>query len=194
MTHSTLKHPQPIAALLPTGLPALGPGSPDKRSKQQLSDLTLTSAFAGVRIADEDAARCCLAGLWLAHDFLDESHAISQDIDTPDGSYWHAIVHRREPDYWNSKYWFRRVGRHPVFAPLAARASELASRAPSANSAAFLAAGDWDAFAFVDLCEAVAGGKSRAEELAREIARAEWQLLFDHCYRAAIGLPQANPG
>jgi hypothetical protein len=176
---------QSIAALLPTALPALGPGSPDEGLRKQLSNLTLTTVF-GTRIADENAARCCLAGLWLAHDFLDESHTISQDIDTPDGSYWHATMHRREPDYSNAKYWFRRVGRHPVFTSLARASHDLAQRQSLDESATFLAApGDWDAFAFVDLCEAIARGKSRSGQLAREVARAEWQLLFDHCYRAA---------
>ena len=45
----------------------------------------------------------------------------------------------------------------------------------------------WSAFAFVDLCEAVARGRSQAGPLAREIARLEWQLLFDHCFHKAVG-------
>src|SRR5687768_16281564 len=43
-----------------------------------------------------DDAKALLAALWLLHDFLDESHTISQGLNSPTGSYWHAIMHRRE--------------------------------------------------------------------------------------------------
>lgn len=151
-----------------------------------MAALTVESVFGGRPLIDEDAARCCLAGLWLHHDFLDESHAISQEIDTVDGSYWHAIMHRREPDYWNSKYWFRRVPQHAIDEPLVAQARELAARHQLDAAAEYLATqSSWDALRFVDLCEAVARGKSSCEQLAREVARAEWRLLFDYCYQMA---------
>src|SRR4051794_12932746 len=37
-----------------------------------------------------------LAGLWLYHDWLDSSHTISQALPSATGSFWHAIMHRRE--------------------------------------------------------------------------------------------------
>lgn len=56
-----------------------------------------------------------LAGLWLRAGGWEEAHSIAQDLDTPEGSYWHALVHRAEPDEWNANYWLRRVGdAHPV--------------------------------------------------------------------------------
>src|SRR3954470_17321708 len=54
--------------------------------------------------------RLLKAALLLWNDHLDESHTIAQEIENADGSMLHAIMHRREPDYFNSKYWWRRVG------------------------------------------------------------------------------------
>src|SRR4029079_11488334 len=78
-----------------------------------------------IEAACRELPAACRAGLWLAFDFLDESHAISQDLETAGGSFWHAIMHRREPDASNSKYWWRRVGEHPVFASLTEAAARL---------------------------------------------------------------------
>jgi hypothetical protein len=61
-----------------------------------------------------DAASSLLSGLWLWHDFLDESHGISQSIHSATGSYWHAVMHRREGDFGNSKYWYARCKNHPA--------------------------------------------------------------------------------
>lgn len=163
-------------------LPELGPGQPNRAAHEQLSKLTAETLFAGCKVIDPAMAQCCLSGLWLWHDFLDESHRISQEIGTAEGSYWHGVMHRREPDYSNAKYWFRRVGRHPIFAPLAEAAALLADDKPQAARGAA-----WDPFGFIDLCQAIAEGHNDGKQLAREVARAEWQLLFDYCYRAAVG-------
>lgn len=134
-------------------------------------------------------AACCVSGLWLLHDFLDESHRISQKIETRDGSYWHGIMHRREPDYWNSKYWFRRVGSHPVFADLAREVSRaVAGHALTSRTQYLASQAAWDPFRFVDLCESAEHGDSPDHSLCIEVAHLEWQLLFEYCYRAAAGL------
>ena len=183
-----IRYPPQIASLLTNRLPSLGSGKPDDAQRPMLAALSVESAFAGREVVVESAARCCLAGLWLWHDFLDESHAISQEIGTIEGSYWHGIMHRRETDYANAKYWFRRVPQHEIFDPLAAASRELASRSQLDPAAEYLATqSTWDASRFVDLCEQIARGRSKCEPLAREIARTEWRLLFEHCYRQAIG-------
>jgi hypothetical protein len=170
----------------PRRLGELGPGRPDADMGAKLGSLTPESIFAPRAIVDHEMARCCLAGLWLANDFLDQSHSISQGIHTPSGSYWHGIMHRREPDFSNAKYWFRRVGEHVVFDLLAAAARKIAAEMHAPGSAAYLIdISEWDPFRFVDLCQAADRGDRASEEVCRRIAAAEWPLLFDHCFRAA---------
>src|SRR5687768_4603277 len=85
--------------LTPPRVPGLILGSANEAASKTLQGLNADEIFAGRLIADREMAAACLAGLWLYHDYFDESHNISQDIHTPSGSFWHAILHRREPDY-----------------------------------------------------------------------------------------------
>ena len=138
----------------------LGSGKPVLAMKGRLENLadhnTLASAFAPRPILDRAMAQACLAGLWLRFDFLDESHRISQEIDNQTGSFWHGIMHRREPDYGNAKYWFRRVGRHPSFAALGDSARVIALTSPPETAADFLKQQEnWDPFAFIDFVAVV---------------------------------------
>jgi len=103
-------YPAPLAELLNIDrCRVLGPGDPNEAALAGLEELSVDTAFEGQTIADREMAQLCISGLWLLHDFLEESHRISQQIDSSSGSYWHGIMHRREPDYSNSKYWFRRT-------------------------------------------------------------------------------------
>ena len=129
------------------------------------------------------------AGILQMNDFLDASHSQSQSVEgAQDADYWHAIMHRREGDYWNSKYWLGRTGRHEIFSPLHEAARAVAERHGSPDEVRWLIEPSrWDGGAFVDLVEAVTAGRSDAADLARDIQQAEWSLLFDHCYRRALG-------
>lgn len=105
------------------------------------------------------------AGLWLLAGELDKSHAVSQRIETAEGSFWHGIMHRREGDFGNSKYWMKRVGKHPVL-------EELAARMPDYRSSVD----------FVDFCERVVTESGPERDKAVEIQWTEWQLLFQYCW------------
>jgi hypothetical protein len=178
---------------------SLGTGTADCGARDRLDKLSVETAFAHAKVVDRLMATCCVSAVWLLHDCLDESHTISQGIDTPSGSFWHGIMHRREGDFSNAKYWFRRVGRHEVFAALGTAAAALAAKHSSgegdspillrglSNIGTVPGAGDWDPYAFVDLCQSAACGQRDAESLCRAVQQAEWELLFDHCYRAAVG-------
>ena len=164
----------------------LGPGSPNDAARGRLSSLGVEAVFHEKSITDREMADCCLSGLWLLHNFLDESHEISQSIHTTSGSYWHGIMHRREPDFSNAKYWFRQVGDHAIHPALADSARQLAAQSPTDESAEL--SDSWDAFSFVDLCENAIRGRSKHDQFCRDVAQLEWQLLFDYCYRNACEL------
>ena len=102
-----------------------------------------------------------LAGLWLLAGDLDASHEYSQAIEDRDGSFWHGIMHRREGDFGNAKYWFRRVGDHPALRPL--RESTYG-----------------DPHDFVDAVER-ASRRSAATPDLLAAQWSEWQTLFAHC-------------
>ena len=123
--------------------------------------------FPGSR--SPQAAMC---GLYLYFSCREEAHEIAQDIPTAEGSYWHAIVHRQEPDAGNSAYWFRRVGRHAIFPDLRREAAALGVDFGA----------QWDPMAFIEFCErARRAPGSEQEQRAIEVQRVEWQLLFDYC-------------
>jgi hypothetical protein len=39
------------------------------------------------------------------------AHRVAQDVDTADGAWVHAYLHRKEGDAGNAGYWYRRAGR-----------------------------------------------------------------------------------
>ncbi len=161
-------------------------GEENTAANSALNALTVRSAFAGQTVVDEDMANACVSGVWLYHNFLDASHTISQGIHTATGSYWHGIMHRREPDFSNSKYWFRKVGHHAIFGDLCKAAARIASGVSNAPEILTTQA-NWDALAFVDLCADALEGRSAHDALCREIQLREWELLFDYSYRKAVG-------
>lgn len=176
----------PAGMLVPSELPPLVPRAPrtPKSWPAMLEEMTIPWAKASLTPTRRTAL---LAGLWLLQDELDRSHSHSQQIEGADGhygDYWHAIMHRREPDYGNSQYWFRRVGRHPVQARLA---EELAAGRFDPVPEAWrgrLARGGWDSLAFVDLCEA-AEDSPEFDAFARRI---QWcEMLHLLCETAGKG-------
>lgn len=119
-----------------------------------------------------------MAGLWLYFSCFDEAHELANDCHSKEGCLWHAIVHRREGDSANSAYWYRRAGWHAIFSELALDAAKILERYPHAE----FRAARWDPYAFVSFCDqARQQPRSEQELAAKEIQRAEWQILFDHC-------------
>lgn len=93
----------------------------------------------------------------LYHDQHDPAHDLVQDLSDADGALIHGILHRREPDYWNARYWFRRCETHPLFALLAPQVLAAATEPWERSTASALTLpGSFDPFAFTDECERAA--------------------------------------
>lgn len=154
--------PQPIReAVLASELPGLDEGPRDSTLIKLLleADQLDWSALGAGRQA------LSLSALWLLAGDLDRSHTLSQNIPSSEGSFWHGIMHRREGDFGNSKYWFRRVGTHPVLEQL-----------PK------LSEGDYsDPFDFVDQCSRAVRKGGEAYQRCQRAQWLEWQALLLHC-------------
>lgn len=133
------------------------------------------------------------AGVLQLLDQLDASHEASQSIEGEgvhqNGDYWHAINHRREPDYGNGKYWFRQVGPHPLLNELAGDVEAIIAAAPTATRSSardLVQSGRLDPFKFIDFVEsAVRTRNADAIALAEQIQWREMVCLLEHTWRDA---------
>lgn len=140
-----------IEAIQAADMPGLGEG-PTNGELAELLDGDSAKSFTPLQ----------RSGLWLLAGDLDRSHTISQNEGSSEGSFWHGIMHRREGDFGNAKYWFRRVGPHSIL-------SDLAGKYPEMHS---------DADEFVDrVARAIRTGED--VEACQQVQWTEWQWLMD---------------
>lgn len=164
-------------------LPSLGPQK--RLSRKSILDLekAFNVFFRSNKLPkqNQDLVRA-LVLLW--NDHLDESHRIAQDIETPDGAFVHAIMHRREPDYGNAKYWFHRVGAHPTFPTIAERAVESTKTDAEKNVltkiVGNLESPEWDPCAFVDACARARSTSPLDQSFLQRVQEIEFQVLLLH--------------
>ena len=155
-------------------LPLIAPGTCFDEDAKLLRDTPVASLFPNAK-----EPQAAVGGLLLFLGCWEQSHKVVQDVHSREGSYWHALAHRMEPDYGNAAYWFRRVGAHPIFPKLHEAGTEVLAR--HADSPLRLKS-TWDPFLFIDWCEKLRPRSGDGEErVLRQMQDAEWSLLFAWC-------------
>ena len=170
---------------------------PQKAWSPELTDAlqskSLDELFQGESVKNTTFGDAIKSGLLLWNDALDESHNISQELANQTGSYWHGIMHRREPDYSNAKYWFGRVGTHPIFPQLRERALAILNETPEPSDALTRIAQtietepQWDAYQFIDWCQTAESESTEdVTRFLQQVQAEEIKLLLAYSYRNAV--------
>ena len=121
-------------------------------------------------------------------DALHECHEIVQDLIGPTGSFWHAIMHRREGDFSNAKYWYARCADHRAGRIISAMARDVVGRKIADNAILRIVGGEYNPDALVDLVRELDGIEEGPRyEAAVRIQQLEWEALFQYCAYEAAG-------
>jgi hypothetical protein len=128
------------------------------------------------------------AALYLCFDCFEESHNIANEHEgTVAGNWIHAILHRREPDPGNSKYWYARVqapdkvlkaiGGEALAFLQKVKALELESLTEKIKKSKL-----WEPAAFVDLCDQYRkkDPQNPAYKALAGLQEIEWRALAEY--------------
>jgi hypothetical protein len=125
-------------------------------------------------------ADCLRALILLWNDHITEAHGIVQALEGEDAAFIHGIIHRREPDFANARYWFQRACPHPILEPLAEAVAPTLAEHP-ALPYRLIRDGFWDPFAYMDAVSVASRQPGTPEaELLRELQRSETTVLARH--------------
>ena len=137
---------------------------------------TATDAQLAGPNASAERIQLIRALLLYANDAIDEAHRIAQEFSSDLGSYLHGMIHRREEDFENARYWFRRCGELPFYPALQQKAAGI--------SEDFAKQLNWDPYLFTTLCERSKYGSRTPLKTLAALQRAEFECILDYIYRA----------
>lgn len=172
-----MKHnPRPLSRLVR--------GKPIEEGRKAIE--ALSEKEAGV--AKSQSLPLLQAALYLCFDCFDEAHNIANDHEgTVAGNWIHAILHRREPDASNSKYWYARVNLPAkVFSTIGEEVLWLLKNTSDHELESLLKkmekSKSWEPAAFVDLCDKYRekDSKSQPYRLLAVFQEIEWRTLAEY--------------
>ena len=118
------------------------------------------------------------AGLFYYHNAIEDSHREAAKGEGDLAAYWHGMVHRREGDFDNARYWMRRAGEQPVFQEMHGRSAD---GAPNMNRQS-----NWDPSLFINLCEQYKYGAHEYKKEIGTLQRVEFAVMFDYVWRRCV--------
>jgi len=143
------------------------------------------AAVAGRPIGVPQTFAIVRGALLYALDDLGGCHEFFQNTASDLVGYWHGMMHRREADFDNARYWFRRAGSLPFFNTLHGRAAEISSDMAKQVS--------WDPYLFTGRCEQHRFGEDSETEVLVRLQKAEFDVVFDYSWRQAkVGPSQSS--
>ncbi len=165
--------------LNPDLLRKLTPSEPlDWEWPGKIRDASDGTICGGGEITDRKMFALVRGALLCAADALDAAHRIFQDDPSDIASYWHGVMHRREGDFDNARYWFRRAGRLPIFDRMHAVAADVSPNMAKQTS--------WDASLLTGMCEQAKFGDTDALPECVRLQRVEFDALLEYCWRHGV--------
>ena len=129
---------------------------------------------------ENDIPKPVVSALALCNDDLRLSHEVSQSINTPIGSWLHGCMHRREGDFSNSKYWYRKVGSHACFFKISSKFDGfLAQYSPKGEVKLKSLGKVWNPFDFIDLCSEAEFESRHIHKILKQAQLIELELLVE---------------
>jgi hypothetical protein len=135
------------------------------------------ASVAGGSIGVPQAFAVVRGGLLYALDDLAGCHEFFQNTASDLVGYWHGMMHRREADFDNARYWFRRAGALPFFDTLYSGGAEISTGMAKQRL--------WDPYLFTSECEQHRFGADSEEESLSRLQREEFDVVFDYTWRQA---------